>query len=182
MSKAITRFGFCILLLSFLAPVMAQQTIYKWTDEDGVVHFGESPPPGVDAEVITTTPAPTQAPQTTQSTVRSGSTADDAPVRLDTAPTANNPDVAKPVPISEMSLEELDARCEAAREKLIAPIREQTIAECKANQRTDPAACERMHADLGEPQRAPNGTMTPRMFHDIPPCQEAFDERNRRGR
>ncbi len=34
----------------FSAPAWAQQ-MYKWTDENGVVHFSETPPQGQDAEV-----------------------------------------------------------------------------------------------------------------------------------
>ena len=52
-------------LLTLVFPtshVVAQQTVYKWTDEDGVVHFGESPPPGVAAEKITMQAAPSVPP------------------------------------------------------------------------------------------------------------------------
>ncbi|GEM_PF-1204302 len=32
--------------------------IYQWTDENGTVHFGELPPPGVDAKAVEVAPAP----------------------------------------------------------------------------------------------------------------------------
>ena len=54
------------------------------------------------------------------------------------------------------------------------------IERCKAEPRTDPASCERRNADYGAAVRTINGGFTPRMFHDIPPCVEADEERRRR--
>jgi hypothetical protein len=84
--------------------------------------------------------------------------------------------------ISEMSLEELDARCDAAREEKIAPLREAEIAKCQADMRNDPAFCERFNADFGEGGRTVTGSIRPRMFDDLPECVEALQERNRRPR
>ena len=80
----------------------------------------------------------------------------------------------------EASLEELDRRCEAAREEKIAPLREAEIARCKADKRNDPAYCERFWADYGESRRTPDGNFIPRMFHDLPECVTAERERRRR--
>ena len=44
----------------------AQQTVYKWVDEDGIVHFSQEPPnvsPDVKVEVVTTDPSPPPAPR-----------------------------------------------------------------------------------------------------------------------
>ncbi len=38
-----------LLALGLLASTANAQGIYRWTDEDGRVHFGNSPPPGRDA-------------------------------------------------------------------------------------------------------------------------------------
>ncbi len=38
-----------ILLIAFTPPAIAQ--VYKWTDENGVTHFGSQPPPGTKEEV-----------------------------------------------------------------------------------------------------------------------------------
>lgn len=78
------------------------------------------------------------------------------------------------------SLEELDQRCETAREKKIAPLREAEITRCKASKRNDPAYCERFWKDYGESTRAANGAFIPRMFHDLPECVVAERERRRR--
>ena len=55
-----------MILMFFGATTDAQQTVYKWVDEDGVVHFGDAPPDeSVSAEtktLITTPPRPTYPP------------------------------------------------------------------------------------------------------------------------
>ena len=49
-----------VALMLGAAIVHAQQKVYKWVDEDGVVHFSDSPPDdSAIAETITTEPAPT---------------------------------------------------------------------------------------------------------------------------
>jgi hypothetical protein len=172
-----------ILFAWFLvsASVSAQQVVYKWTDEDGVVHFGEAPPAGVQAERIVTSAAPavpaTPAPPPETPAAEGPEPA--ARPQAEVPPLAGAADERS---ISEMSLAELDARCESAREALIAPLREAEIERCKAEPRTDPASCERRNADFGAPVRTVNGTVTPRMFHDIPPCLDAQNERRRRQR
>ena len=54
-----------MILMFFGASTDAQQTVYKWVDEDGLVHFGDAPPDeSVSAETKTliTTPPPTNVP------------------------------------------------------------------------------------------------------------------------
>ena len=67
----------------------------------------------------------------------------------------------------------LDAACETAREKKIAPIRNKYIEACVAK-REQPSreACERFYADYGGRMggRAP-------LFYDLPECVKAFDYR-----
>ena len=79
----------------------------------------------------------------------------------------------------------LEAQCEAAREVKIKPLRDGEIAKCKASHRDDPAYCERYWSDYGNAKRLPNGTMSPRMFDDLPACisaaqaRQALNQRNR---
>ena len=72
----------------------------------------------------------------------------------------------------------LEAQCEAAREAKLKPLREAEIERCKAQKRTDPGYCERFYSDLGNASRRPNGTMTPRMFDDLPECIAAAQARS----
>jgi hypothetical protein len=46
------RGSLATLALAFALPSMAAQTIYKWVDENGTVHYGERPPQGVTAEPV----------------------------------------------------------------------------------------------------------------------------------
>jgi len=67
----------------------------------------------------------------------------------------------------------LDAACEAAREKKLAPLRAGFIEECvEKKQRPDRAACEWFYADFGNQsgRRAP-------LFYDLPECVKAFEYR-----
>jgi hypothetical protein len=43
--------------------------------------------------------------------------------------------------------------------------------------RNDPAYCERYWKDYGNAMRSSNGTMTPRMFDDLPDCVAAYKAR-----
>ena len=67
----------------------------------------------------------------------------------------------------------LDAACETAREKKIAPIRNKYIEACVAKkEQPSREACERFYADYGGRMggRAP-------LFYDLPECVKAFDYR-----
>jgi hypothetical protein len=78
---------------------------------------------------------------------------------------------------SKSDVEALEAQCEREREARIKPLREMEIAKCKADPHNDPAYCERYWRDYGNAVRHPNGTMSPRMFDDLPVCVAAFEAR-----
>ena len=71
----------------------------------------------------------------------------------------------------------LESQCAVAREAKIKPLREAEIAKCKASRPDDPAYCERYWSDYGNAKRLPNGTMSPRMFDDLPICVQATQAR-----
>lgn len=166
----------CIVLMFLAMGAGAQQTVYKWVGEDGVVHFGETPPEGVAAERITTSAPPQAVPTAPAPRAEKA----ESP-QTEVPKTASSPTAAAP-PIADLSLAELDKRCNDAREAKIAPLRAAEIERCKAQPRNDPAFCERHNADFGDGGRNVNGTVRPRMFDDLPECAEALQERNRRGR
>ena len=168
-------------LLSSAAGVDAQQKVYKWVDEDGVVHFSDEPPDEsseFEVEAITTEPAPphTPAPRTQIKSPSPSARKVEQPAQ----PEARTPPPAEEVDITAMSLAELDRRCEAAREEKIAPLRAAEIANCIKTETGDQDWCEVFWADYGDPVLTVSGTLTPRMFHDLPECIEALDERHRR--
>lgn len=172
-----------IVLTALCATVYAQQEVYKWVDEDGVIHFSEELPavaPDVKVEVITTDPAPPAVPRA-QTKVKppppTAAQAESQPVQ----PAPEIPPLSKPVDIKEMSLDELDRRCEEAREGMLAPRRAAEIEKCIQTGTGDRAWCETFWADYGAPSRTASGDLIPGMFYDLPECTEAWEERNRRG-
>jgi hypothetical protein len=176
-------FALGIILTVFCASVYAQQTVYKWVDEEGIVHFGEEPPSEsrkVEAEVFTTDPAPPYVPAA-QATINSPSASDADVEKKSAQPEIQKNPLVKEVDIAEMSLADLDRRCEDAREERIAPFREAEIAKCLQTETGDQAWCETFWADYGDATRTASGALTPRLFHDLPECTAAWDERNRRG-
>ena len=70
---------------------------------------------------------------------------------------------------------ELDRRCEAARQLKLAPIREEIFAECLEKKQGDETFCRR-NADGYNGNRIGG---SPR-FYELPECQAAFENRNRR--
>jgi hypothetical protein len=71
----------------------------------------------------------------------------------------------------EQQQAELDAACEAAREKKLAPLRKQFVEQCVRNQeQPDRAACEVFYSDYGgrAGDRAP-------LLYDLPECVKAFE-------
>ncbi len=68
----------CLILLVLANNSLAERTIYKWVDSEGVVHFSESPPDGRSEELTLNVDAPPPE-QRTQL----------ASVRRDSRPTAN---------------------------------------------------------------------------------------------
>ncbi len=172
-----------MILVIACGSVYAQQKVYKWVDEEGVVHFSEEPPgesPEAEVEVFTTDPAPAFVPPA-QSTIKSPSAsgADVANPSMQPEPQTRPP--VKKTDITKMSLADLDRRCEAAREKIIAPLKAAEIAKCIQAETGDQAWCEAFWADYGDGGRTRTGGFIPRQFDDLPECVEAWDERNHRG-
>ena len=161
----------------------AQQTVYKWVDEDGVVHFSEEQPnvpPDVKVDVVTTDPSPPPPPRAA-TTVKSPRPATAQVESQSTQPEPQMPALVKKVDIAKMSLADLDRRCEDAREAMIAPIRAAQIENCIQTGTGDRAWCENFWADYGAAVRTPSGEFIPGVFYDLPECTEAWEERNRRG-
>jgi hypothetical protein len=169
-------------LLASPASVYAQQKVYKWVDEEGVVHFSEEPPSQstkVEVETFKTDPTPTNV-VPTQTTIRLPSAPEKHVENRTAQPEMQTAAPVKKIDISSMSLSDLDRRCESAREKKIEPLREAEIAKCVETKTGDQAWCETFWADYGDGTRTVTGASTPRMFHDLPVCTEALDERHRR--
>ena len=172
-----------LILTALFASAFAQEKVYKWVDENGVVHYSQEPPdesPEVEVEVLTTDPAPTYVPPT-ETTIKSSSTSRTDVQKQPTPQEIKTRPPVKETDIREMSLEALDSRCEEARQKKIAPLRAAEIAKCIQTGTGDQAWCETFWADYGDATRTRTGVFIPRQFEDLPECIEAWEERNRRG-
>jgi hypothetical protein len=71
----------------------------------------------------------------------------------------------------------LEAQCEAERETRIKPLRDAEIATCKTDSHNDPGYCERFWSSYGNAVRRPNGSLSPRLYDDLPSCVAAFEAR-----
>ena len=174
------NFVIAITLMVFCAGAVAETIVFKWVDEDGVIHFGDAPPDGstsTDTLVIPKSPpAPVQP--STSSAAASITGVENEPLQEQ----SDVPHLYEKTDVEHLSIADLNLRCDEAREKMIAPLREAEIAKCKQDKREDPAFCERLNADFGEGGRTVSGAMRPRMFDDLPECVEALAETNRRQR
>lgn len=182
MNKYITILFIGVLVTLAAASAGAQQTVYKWVDKDGVVHFSDTKPAesvatGIDTITTAKSPAYVPPPQPAAKPATVSETVESAE-----APTAVNTPAPARIDITKMSIADLDRRCDDAREERIAPLREAEIDRCKQDKRNDPGYCERFNADFGEGGRTASGSMRPRLFDDLPECVDALQERNRRGR
>ena len=89
------------------------------------------------------------------------------------------------------TLQQLERQCEDAREKLLAPLRQEAIDQCIADRESGRSGtrsrrdarehCERFYADFGQSGTTQSGGFRQRMFHDISECL-AFYEAERANR
>lgn len=180
-SSRLLTLGITLILVA--ATVQAQETVYKWVDKDGIVHFSETPPAeseSVEVETLTTAKPPLYVPPPVQPADQPSAPPDMVPEKQSTGPKTGIPPPVAKIDIATMTLAELDRRCETARETMIAPLREAEIAKCKEQENSDPARCERFYADYGDGGKTPSGTIRPPLFHDLPECVESLQERRRR--
>lgn len=173
-----------IALAALCSAANAGQTVYKWVDEDGQIHFSDSPPAesqtaDTETMLILKSPPPVAPAETVKMPAAASETDDNIQTEQ---PKAQVPQLFEKVDSTTMSIADLNLRCDEAREKMIAPLREAEIAKCKQDKREDPAWCERFNADYGEGGRTVSGSIRPRMFDDLAECVEALQEKNRRGR
>jgi hypothetical protein len=80
----------------------------------------------------------------------------------------------------EASLEALKQRCEEAREREIAPLRQAGIEECVSDRRSNRTRedCERIYEGFGQGGGTVGGGFRTRLFNDLPECTEYFRARN----
>ena len=176
-------FVVAISIYLLASPTIAQK-IYKSVDKDGNVTYSTTPPPDAVSIEEVHIESGTSTPQTKQpATATERAEGKQSEVEPATQVVTLRPEpVAETVNLSNHSLDELDNRCDVAREHKIAPLRKEEIEKCKADKSNDPDRCDRFFNDYGEGGRTVHGAMRPRMFDDLPECVDALNERNRRAR
>jgi hypothetical protein len=66
-----------------------------------------------------------------------------------------------------------NARCEAARQKQLEPLRARKIAQCKRRATQPAAGCETFYSTYGDNSNHANGSVIHGLFYDLPACVEA---------
>jgi hypothetical protein len=176
------------LVLLGSARASGQSLVYRWVDADGVVHLSDAPPDQAEGVEVESLPAPDPDAVSTEFVV---GPAEPRTLDADRAarPAATRGTQAAPEPepdVTQMTLAELDERCETAREMLIGPQRQAAVEECSQNRLSSRTSCERYYADFGAAvfaRSAITGEMImvqQRMGQDLPECVAADNERTRR--
>jgi|GEM_PF-1151956 len=66
---AVKAIGFAsIVCLAISSPIALSEEYYRWLDEQGVVHYGSTPPPGVEATKVKTYGGSSKSTNTTRNT------------------------------------------------------------------------------------------------------------------
>jgi hypothetical protein len=84
------------------------------------------------------------------------------------------------LPVAANDLQQLEQQCEEAREKLIAPLRQEAIDQCIVDRQGSRSSrdarehCERFYQDFGNGGTTQSGGFRQRMFHEIPECLEYY--------
>jgi len=151
------------LMMVFTAIITASftagaQEVYKNVDHQGVVEFSDQPSPGAKAVAVKPNVVLVEP-------VKSSSPVSAGP--------AEKPDAVATGSDRESTPAQLDAECEAARERKLAPERAKYIEECVRDKVKDSReACERFYSDHG----ARSGNRAP-LYYDLPECVRAFEFR-----
>ena len=142
-------------IIAICFPAGAEE-VYKGVDQKGVVEFSDQPSPGAKAVEVKPNVVPVEP-------VKSSS-----PV---SAVSAEKPDAVATGSDRESTQSQLDAECEAARERKLAPERASYIEECVRDKVKDSReTCERFYRDYG----ARSGNRAP-LYYDLPECVRAFE-------
>ena len=86
-----------------------------------------------------------------------------------------------PLTAGANNLQQLERQCEQARERLIAPLRQEAIDQCIVDREGSRSSrdarehCERFYQDFGNGGTTQSGGFRQRMFHEIPECLEYYE-------
>jgi hypothetical protein len=150
------------VVLTLMAAMAVNGDEYcKWTDESGVVHYGDKCPHSKSL-LSESTPVlrPTRKSQSSESGIDAG--------------VNENSRFQESEDFSQMSADELDDLCEKEREKRLAPEREQL-----EDWRSSQEYCENYYSDYGAAVRLDTGYVRPALYMDLPECVAAWEAKMR---
>jgi hypothetical protein len=93
----------------------------------------------------------------------------------------SKPVQSSPPAPTELSMLELERLCDYAKQKVLAPVRDAAIAQCKADTRNDPAFCDRFNVYFSDAETMVSGALQSNVLDGLPECVTADQERRRRG-
>jgi hypothetical protein len=79
---------------------------------------------------------------------------------------------------TQSQVDSLSRKCEAQREKAMAPIRADRVKDCKEQQLKSPGHCERYYQTYGNASHARGVSARGGMYYDLPVCQDWLRERD----
>lgn len=181
--------------LTVVLTLMAAMTVNgdeycKWTDESGVVHYGDKCPDNVTSAIVgiegERSESQIRAAEEHSKSLLSESTPVLRPTRKSQssesgidAGVIENSRFQDSEDFSQMSADELDELCEKEREKRLAPEREQLIKDCVEDWRSSQEYCENYYSDYGAAVRLDTGYVRPALYMDLPECVAAWEAKMR---
>ncbi len=177
-----------LLFILLISPALIFGEVYKWTDEEGKIHYGNKPPAQIEGEEIQIKQGPSEdeAQRAQQKIERQLEEMNEREERRkeSLAKQDEEDQETNTEKLDEsLSLEELDRHCEKAREEKIAPLREAAIEECITNPRlrnpNPEEDCQRFYKNFGTGVVVGVSVGTPAKFYDLPECVTAFEARKK---
>lgn len=169
-----------VVLLFLLVSFNLNADVYKWVDKNGQVHYsnkaskkGKKSAKKIKFKKYKKPDKSTEIAPPVPEDWSDYST--EAPIKK----------IKRKPKIKEPTIEELKVRCELAREKRLAPVREEEIEKCveknKDHMKRPREYCERYYRYFGNAEISPRGR-TLRLFHNIPECRRLYRAEDKRSR
>jgi len=179
-----------LLGLLVIEPLTAQMC--KWVDKNGVSHYAQQCPEGIEGEQLMLDESPskeqqaeaarrseellkTSADRKIESKPQSPSFDDLLTTQSRKKSTFSLADVRCPTAYTKKRIKNMEIQCEQARERNIAPFRDAEIAKCIKAQNKSPEECEKFHANYLNSDEPPTpGISGRRVFDNLPECQTFY--------
>ncbi|MFC1796929.1 DUF4124 domain-containing protein [Pseudomonadota bacterium] len=179
-------------LLGLLTFESVTAQMCKWIDENGVSHYAEQCPKGIEGEQLILDKSPSKQRQAEAARRSEGLLKNSSANKIESqlqSPFFDNPstrhsrkkttftlaDVRCPTAYTFKRIKNMEIQCEQARERNIAPFRDAEITNCIKAQNKSPEECEKFHANYLNSDEPPTpGISGRRVFDNLPECQTFY--------